>query len=151
MNKPWARWWTGSVIAGLAGLTVWSPGLLGGTQVPGKLALSEPEQVVEVTIKDYKFRTKQGALRLGLPTVIKVRNEDAERHDFGSTMFEGLSTQIEQNGVIVYGRGVGGVFLDPNRGAIVRFDLSRPGKHEFRCSLHPTMTGELLILSTEAV
>ncbi|MCP9448267.1 MAG: hypothetical protein NNA22_11955 [Nitrospira sp.] len=148
MIKQWARWWTGVVIAGL---TVWFPGPLGSMQVPERLARSESEQVVEVTIKDYKFRTKQGALRLGLPTVIKVRNEDAERHDFGSTMFEGLSTQIEQNGVIVYGRGLGGVFLDPNRGAIVRFDLSRPGRHEFRCSLHPTMTGELLILSTEAV
>ncbi|MCP9468782.1 MAG: hypothetical protein NNA31_02160 [Nitrospira sp.] len=151
MIKQWARWWMGSVIAGLAGLMVWSPGPLASTPGSQRLAQSEPEQVVEVTIKDYKFRTKQGALRLGLPTVIKVRNEDAERHDFGSTMFEGLSAQIEQNGVIVYGRGLGGVFLDPHRGAIVRFDLSRPGKHEFRCSLHPTMTGELLILSTEAV
>ncbi|MCP9462431.1 MAG: hypothetical protein NNA24_10360, partial [Nitrospira sp.] len=83
MSKQWARWWTGVIIAGLAGLMVWFPGPSGSTQVSGKLALSEPEQVVEVTIKDYKFRTKQGALRLGLPTVIKGRNEDAERHDFG--------------------------------------------------------------------
>lgn len=155
MVKQWARWKAKVVVAGLvASLMVGSPGLLGSMQRPERLAQVESEpsvQVVEVTIKDYKFRTKQGALRLGLPTVIKVRNEDVERHDFGSTMFEGLSTQIEQNGVIVYGRGLSGVFLDPNRSAIVRFDLSRPGKHEFRCSLHPTMSGELLILSTEAV
>jgi hypothetical protein len=113
--------------------------------------LSQSEQVVEVTIKDFKFVSKQGVLRLGFPTVIKVRNEDAERHDFGSAMFEGLSTQVEKDGVIVYGRGLGGVFLDSNREAVFRFNLSRPGRQEFRCSIHPNMTGELLLLSAEAV
>lgn len=112
---------------------------------------AQSEQVVDVTIKDYKFVTKQAVLRLGFPTVIKVRNEGAERHDFGSTMFEGLPTQVEQDGVIVYGRGVGGVFLDPKRDAAIRFDMARPGRHVFRCSIHPTMSGELLLLSAEAV
>lgn len=139
---------------------IWAPALILGLVVglPGAMerngdaaAVAQSEQLVEVTIKDYKFVTKQGPLRLGLPTVIKVRNEDAERHDFGSTMFEGLSVKIEKDGVIVYGRGLSGVFLDPKRDAIVRFDLTRPGRHEFRCSIHPTMSGELLILSTEAV
>jgi plastocyanin len=115
------------------------------------VSLAQSEQVVEVTIKDYKFVTKQGPLRLGVPTVIKVRNEDALRHDFGSTMFEGLHTRIEKDGVIVYGLGVGGVFLDSKRDAVLRFDMSRPGRYEFRCSIHPNMGGELLLLSTEAV
>lgn len=133
----------------LLGLVFNVPGVM---EARGDAAVvAQSEQVVEVTIKDYKFVTKQGPLRLGLPTVIKVRNEDAERHDFGSTMFEGLSVKIEKDGVIVYGRGLSGVFLDPKRDAIVRFDLTRPGRHEFRCSIHPTMSGELLILSTEAV
>jgi hypothetical protein len=113
-------------------------------------SFAQPEQVVEVTIKDFKFVTKQGVLRLGFPSVIKVRNEDAERHDFGSTMFEGRPTQIEQDGVIVYGRGIGGVFLDPKRDAAIRFTMP-PGRHEFRCSIHPNMSGELLLLSAEAV
>ena len=95
--------------------------------------------------------TKQGPLLLGFPTVIKVRNEDAERHDFGSTMFEGIPTQVEKEGVIVYGRGVEGLFLDPKRDATIRFNMSRPGRHEFRCSIHPNMTGELLLLNVEAV
>jgi len=112
---------------------------------------AQSEQVVEVTIKDFKFVTKQAVLRLGFPTVIKVRNEDAEKHDFGSTMFEGIPTQVEKDGVNVYGRGVGGVFLDPKRDAVIRFDMSRPGRHEFRCSIHPNMKGELLLLSAEAV
>ena len=143
---PHARRWVSCLILGLVfGL----PGAMAGKG--DTAAVAQSEQVVEVTIKDYKFVTKQGPLRLGLPTVIKVRNEDAERHDFGSTMFEGLSVTIEKDGVIVYGRSLGGVFLDPKREALVRFDLTRPGRHEFRCSIHPTMSGELLILSTEAV
>ena len=144
MSKLWSRLWVlcVSLMIGVAGVVGWGSDNLG---------LAESEQVVEVTIKDFKFVTKQGPLRLGVPTVIKVKNEDAERHDFSSTMFEGLHAQIERDGVIVYGRGIGGVFLDPKREAIVRFDMSRPGRHEFRCSIHSAMSGELLILSTEAV
>ena len=68
-----------------------------------------------------------------------------------SFMFEGIPTQIEKDGVIVYGRGLSGVFLDPKRDASIRFNMSRPGRHEFRCSIHPNMKGELLLLSVEAV
>ena len=44
--------------------------------------LVQSEQVVNVVIKDFTFVTKQGALRLGLPTVITIHNEDGERHDY---------------------------------------------------------------------
>ncbi len=117
----------------------------------GTALVAQSEQVVDVTIKDSRFVTKQSPLRLGFPTAINVRNEDAERHDFSSTMFEGIPTQVEKDGVIVYGRGVGGVYLDPKQGATIRFDMTRPGRHIFRCSIHPTMSGELLLLSAEAV
>lgn len=66
-------------------------------------------------------------------------------------MFDGVSTKIESGGVISYGRGIGGVFLDPTREAVIRFTLDRPGRVEFRCSIHPTMKGELLLLNVEAV
>jgi plastocyanin len=117
----------------------------------GTALVAQTEQVVDVTIKDFRFVTKQSPLRLGLPTVINVRNDDAERHDFSSTMFEGIPTQIEKSGVIVYGRGVGGVYLDPKQTVTIRFDMTRPGRHVFRCSIHPTMSGELLLLTAEAV
>lgn len=134
----WRRWGTIASMAFLAWMY-------------GAVILAQSEQVVDVTIKDFRFMTKQNPLRLGFPTVIKVRNDDAERHDFSSTMFEGIPTQIEKDGVIVYGRGVGGVFLDPKRETVIRFDMTRPGRHVFRCSIHPTMSGELLLLSAEAV
>ena len=113
---------------------------------------AQSEQRIDVTIQDYTFvLTKQIPLRLGVPTVISIRNVDRERHDFGSAMFDGVSTKVESGGVISYGRGIGGVFLDSKRDAAIRFTLDRPGRYEFRCSIHPNMKGELLLLNVEAV
>lgn len=111
----------------------------------------QSQQIVEVTIKDFQFVTKQPTLHLGLPTVIHIRNEDTERHDFGSNIFEGIPTQIDNEGVIVYGNGLRGVFLDSKREATVHFEMSRPGRYEFRCSIHPNMKAEFLLLTVEAV
>jgi plastocyanin len=111
---------------------------------------SQTEQVVEVVIKNFTYVTNQKPLRLGVPTMIKIVNEDSERHDFGSTMFDGIPTKIEKDGMSVYGRGVAGVLLDARRDAVIRFNMERPGRHEFRCSIHSNMKGELLLLSVEA-
>jgi plastocyanin len=113
--------------------------------------LGQSQQIVEVTIRDFQFVTNQPTLRLGLPTIIRIRNEDKARHDFGSAMFDGIPAQIEKDGVIVYGHGLSGVYLDSKRDATIQFDMTRPGRHEFRCSIHPNMKGELLLLTVEAV
>ncbi len=134
--------WRGGLVLGLMFLTGWQT---------AESLLAQSEQVVDVIIKDHTFVTKQPTLRLGSATTINIHNQDAVRHDFGSTMFEGIPTQIEKDGVLVYGRGVGGVLLDSKRDAAVHFNMSRPGRHEFRCSIHPDMKGELLLLSVEAV
>jgi hypothetical protein len=128
--------------------------LMTGCLIVGLFAYGEaqPEQRIDVTIQDYTFvLTKQIPLRLGVPAVISIRNVDRERHDFGSAMFDGVSTKVESGGVISYGRGIGGVFLDSKREAVIRFTLERPGRYEFRCSIHPNMKGELLLLNVEAV
>ncbi len=142
MSMEHARSFSRCLVLGVAVATGW--------QTAGPL-FAETEQTVEVTIKDFKFVTQQPTLRLGAATTIRIHNEDAERHDFGSTMFEGIPTQIQKDGVIVYGRGVEGVLLDPTGAAQIHFNMSRPGRHEFRCSIHPDMKGELLLLNVEAV
>jgi hypothetical protein len=139
--RGWARG-AGSIVITVGGMVC----LWGSVPVE-----SQSEQVVEVVIKDFTFITRQRALRLGFLTTIRIINSDAERHDFGSTMFEGIPTKIEKDGVIVYGRGVAGVMLDPKRDAVIQFNMERPGSHTFRCSIHPDMKGELLLLSAEAV
>jgi Cupredoxin-like domain len=137
-SRP-ATWITSAVFAGILAF--------------GFLAQADavPEQLVEVTIKDFTFVTKQVPLRLNMPVVISIRNEDQVRHDFGSPVFQGIPTQVESDGVISYGRGVEGVFLNPTRDAMIRFTIDRPGRYEFRCSIHSKMKGELLLLSVEAV
>ena len=134
--------WLGSVMAAIIAAV--------GSPREGAV-FGQDQQIVEVTIKNSRFVTNQPSLHLGLHTIIRIRNEDAERHDFGSAMFEGIQSQIEKDGVIVYGRGLGGVYLDSKRDATIQFQMSRPGRHEFRCSIHPNMKGELLLLNFEAV
>jgi plastocyanin len=124
---------------------------LGVAVLPWTSAESQSEQRIDVTVKNFTFVTKQAALQLGRPTVIMIKNEDAERHDFGSTMFEGTLTQVESHGAIAYGRGVAGVFLDPKGEVQIRFTMEHPGRYEFRCSIHPGMKGELLLLNVDAV
>jgi plastocyanin len=139
--------------------SMWIPRMIGvvlaaACLVVGLFAHSgaQSEQRIDVAIQDYTFvLTKQIPLRLGVPTVISIRNVDRERHDFGSAMFDGVSTKVESGGVISYGKGIGGVFLDSKRDAVIRFTLDRPGRYEFRCSIHPNMKGELLLLNVEAV
>ena len=114
-------------------------------------ANAQSEQRVDVKIKDYTFITNQVPLMPDAPTVIEIRNEDDVRHDFGSIVFQNTHTQVESDGVIAYGRGVAGVFLDPAKHASVRFIIERPGRYEFRCSIHPNMRGELLLLNIGAV
>jgi plastocyanin len=112
---------------------------------------AQAEQRIEVTIKDFAFFTKQIPLRLGVATVIAIVNQDQERHDFGSDMFDGIQTRIESGGIVSYGKGISGLFLDAKKEAVIRFTMERPGRHEFRCSIHPNMKGELLLLNVEAV
>ncbi len=114
-------------------------------------AAGQPEQRIEVTIKDFTFITKQAPLMLDVSTLITIKNEDAVRHDFGSSVFQRSMTRVESEGVISYGRGIEGVFLDPSRETAIRFTIERPGKYEFKCSIHPNMKGELLLLSVGAV
>ncbi len=112
---------------------------------------AQPEQHVEVSIKDYTFRTTQMPLQLNAATVIHVKNEDNVRHDFGSTIFHNSPTRVESSGVITYGDNIGGAFVDPGRDVTFRFVIERPGRYQFQCSIHTEMKGEILLLSVGAV
>ena len=114
-------------------------------------ATAQIQQRVDVVIKDFTFITQQVPLQLHVPILITIRNEDVVRHDFGSAVFQGTMTQVESEGVISYGREIGGVYVDPSRGAAIRFTLARPGRYKFKCSIHPDMKGELLMMNVGAV
>lgn len=114
-------------------------------------AAAQFEQRIDVVIKDFTFHTQQVPLQLSVPTVIAIMNQDKVRHDFGSHIFQGNPTKVDSGGVTFYGKDVGGVFLDPDKEAIIRFTIERPGKYEFRCSIHPKMKGEIWLMNVGAV
>ncbi len=90
-------------------------------------------------------------LQLHADTIIRVKNLDNVRHDFGSQMFLNTLTHVESNGVVTYGKGVEGAFLDPGQEATFRLVLDQVGRFQFQCSIHPDMKGEILLLIIDAV
>ncbi len=121
--------------------------LFGGTV----LASAQSQQEVSVTIKDYTFQTSQMPLQLHTDTIIRVKNLDNVRHDFGSLMFFNTLTHVESQGVITYGKGVEGAYIDPGQEVAFRLVLEQPGRFEFHCSIHQDMKGEILLLVVDAV
>ncbi len=121
--------------------------LAGGTLI----SQAQSQQEVNVTIEDYKFQTSQMPLQLHADTIIRVKNLDNVRHDFGSQMFLNTLTQVTSEGVVTYGKGVEGAFIDPGKEASFRLTMDQVGRFKFQCSIHPDMNGEILLLIIDAV
>lgn len=115
------------------------------------LSSAQFQQEVNVTIEGYTFRTTQTPLQLNTETTIHIKNMDDVRHDFGSQMFLNTLTHVESNGVVTYGKGVEGAYLDPGQEASIRLILDHPGRFQFQCSIHKDMKGEILLLTVDAV
>ena len=115
------------------------------------LSSAQLQQEVYVTIEGYTFQTTQMPLQLNTETIIHIQNLDDVRHDFGSDMFLNTLTQVASNGVVTYGKGIEGAFLNPGQSASIRLVLDHPGRFQFQCSIHPDMKGEILLLTVDAV
>jgi plastocyanin len=114
-------------------------------------AAGQTEQKVEVTIQDSKFVSTGTTLLPGVPIMVTIVNKDKIRHDFSSVVLQGHLTQVEGNGVITHGQGIEGAYIEGGKDATIRFTTERPGRFEFRCTIHPTMKGELLLMNIGAV
>ena len=125
------------------------PGCPGGTLCLGGFpsVLAQSEQQIIVTIRNYTFETTQMPLQLHLPTVIHLRNTDDVRHDFSSEVFDGSHTRVEALNAISYGRGIRGVYIEPRGDIAIRFTIEKPGRYQFKCSIHEGMEGEILLMS----
>jgi hypothetical protein len=136
------------VLIALAGLAVFQAGPVVATDS----ADVAQEQRIEIVIRESTFLlTKPAPIRLGLPTIIVLRNEDIIRHGFTSPMLFGLLVHAEGEGITSYGKGVEGFYVDPGKTLVIRFTTERPGSYSFRCDLHPQMKGEFLMLEVPAV
>lgn len=109
------------------------------------------EQRIEIVIRDYEFlQTVPKPIRLGLPTIIILRNQDIVRHGFTSPVLSQMFVSGEGEGIAAYGKGVDGFYVDPGKTLIIRFTIERPGNYSFRCDLHPQMKGELYMFEVPA-
>lgn len=105
------------------------------------------EQRIEIVIRNSEFMlSERVGLQFGLPTVIILRNQDIIRHGFTSPILLGLAVQAEGEGIVTYGKGVEGFYVDAGKTLVIRFTADRQGRYEFRCDLHPHMRGEVFLL-----
>ncbi len=110
------------------------------------------EVEIELTIRDSRYtKTKWAPPPEGASVVLTIKNEDDIRHGFTSLLFHNLLVRTLSDGVQIYGKGIEGLYLDPGATIQLRFQVDRPGDYEFKCDLHPSMKGELLLLHVDVV
>jgi plastocyanin len=144
----------GFLLAGLLGsfaassLASWTPA---GTGAPDSPATAQAEQRADIVIRNYEFLlTQPTSIRLHMPTIIILRNQDIVRHGFTSTTLASLPVQGEGEGIAAYGKRIDGFYVDPGKTLVIRFVPERPGNYSFKCDLHPNMKGELYLLEVPA-
>ena len=127
--------------------------LTAGILVAASLSPSSAQiqQDIQITIKDFSFNTTQMPLQLHTDTFIYIKNLDEVRHDFGSQRCLQTLTHIEADGVVAYGKGLEGAYIDPGKEAVIHLVLDKPGRFQFECSIHKDMKGEILLLTVDAV
>lgn len=141
--------WIATVVLTGGLLIPWTPVSTAGNAADPVIA--QQEQRVEIVIRSYEFQLTQPApIRMYMPTIIILRNQDIVRHGFASPMLMHLMVQGEGEGIAAYGKGVEGFYVDPGKTLVVRFVPERPGKYSFHCDVHPKMTGELYLLEIPA-
>jgi hypothetical protein len=114
------------------------------------LAQDEERGAVEVVIRNSTFVYQARILRVDEQAVIVVRNADTIQHGFTSAAIAEFDARVETDGVVTYGKGIKGLYLDSGQEVRIRFTPTRPVKMSFRCDLHPAMTGEIVFLSVGA-
>lgn len=109
------------------------------------------EQRIDIVIRDYAFMLTQPIpIRLGVPTVIILRNQDIVRHGFTSPMLASLNLIGEGEGIVAYGKGLEGFYVDQGKTLVIHLTPERTGSFSFRCDLHPPMKGELFLFEVPA-
>jgi len=106
---------------------------------------------VEIVIRNSTYEVQGGILRPNEASTIVLRNLDKIQHGFNSSLLAELDLQVETDGATVYGKGIKGVHINPGGTVRLHFIPTQPGRFSFQCDLHPSMKGELLLLSVGAI
>ena len=94
-------------------------------------------------MKDTMSLHTKTPLQLHTDTMIRIKNLDRVRHDFGSLIFLNTLMQVEGNGIVTYGKSVEGLFIDLSQEASIHMILDHPGRVQFQCSILKDMKGEI--------
>lgn len=105
------------------------------------------EKEVFIFIQNGSYQFEENNLQPDQPVMLVINNRDLVRHGFLSTIFEGLDVEVEVNGIITYTKGMKGIHLDPGKTARIHFSPTSAGKFSFHCDLHPSLKGEMAILT----
>jgi len=109
-------------------------------------AQDEERGTIEVVIRNSSFVYQARILRVDEQAVIVVRNADTIQHGFTSAAIAEFDARVETEGLVTYGKGIKGLYLDPGQEVRIRFTPTRPVKMTFRCDLHPTTQTGILQL-----
>ncbi|MFO0775371.1 MAG: cupredoxin domain-containing protein [Nitrospiraceae bacterium] len=139
---------TCAVAAGTLSAGSWTTSPVGPTAAQAQ----GPElQRIEIVMDAFSFvLPKPVALQLGVPTAFILRNRDIVRHGFTAPALSSVPLSVEGEGVVAYGKGVEGVYVDPGKTVVLYLTPERGGNYTFRCDLHQQMKGELLTLDLPA-
>lgn len=106
---------------------------------------------VNIVIKNKTYEFSGGITKPDQPITIVLKNKDDIEHGFTSKLLEEFPAEVESRGVLTFGKGIKGVHVAPGAMVRIHFTPTRPGSFSFQCDIHPSMKGELFVLSVEAI
>ncbi len=106
---------------------------------------------IKIVIRNTAYEFSGGIVKPDQPVTIFLQNMDNIEHGFTSKLMEEFSVEVETSGVLTFGRGIRGVHIKPGEKVQIHFTPSRSGSFNFQCDIHPSMKGEIFVLSVEAI
>ena len=114
---------------------------------PQHFSAAQDGQELEILIRNSTYEFQGGVPKPGQPVTLMIRNQDKIQHGFTSQIFQEPGIEVEAGGVVTFGNGIKGIHINPGETARLHFVPTRPGKFSFQCDLHPSMKGEVLVLT----
>lgn len=106
---------------------------------------------IKIVIRNTTYEFSGGIVKPDQPVTILLQNMDNIEHGFTSKLMEEFFAEVETAGAITFGKGIKGVHIKPGEKVQIHFTPSRPGSFNFQCDIHPSMKGEIFVLSVEAI
>ena len=108
---------------------------------------AQESNTVEIIIQNSRFEVHEGVMASDQPVILVLFNMDDIQHGFVSSLFKDMEIIIETDEGEIFGRGMEGIHVKPKKLIRIKFTPTVAGQFTFRCDLHPSMKGEIVVLS----